>query len=234
MKAIGSFVTEPIRCDKCLMAAREVLRGPGEFHQGAQIGFPYEGYPNLPIIAGQIMAHEVGEEIDMFEVVLAPLLAPRICHGHTLRVTVLGEGGGERIFHLDPLQGGGILADKPRWWKMVDEVHRQVAEGNDMKPYSLADGMFLMLALCGEVGQAANVLKKLCRGDFDMRDATGQPTADRFDALQAFGRAFDNELADVRIMLELVARFSNTNLDAAVEKKFPEAVKKLRKRGIIK
>lgn len=62
-----------------------------------------------------------------------------------------------------------------------------------------------LMAVTGELGEAANLLKKIIRGDFTL-DEKRQDVAD--------------ELGDVVIYLDLLAAKLNINLDDAVVRKF--------------
>lgn len=62
-----------------------------------------------------------------------------------------------------------------------------------------------MTALAGEMGEAANVLKKIRRGDFTYEQAKDD---------------FSFELADVAIYLDLLAERCGIDLEAAIIAKF--------------
>ena len=68
-----------------------------------------------------------------------------------------------------------------------------------------ADTRFLALALCGEAGELANLIKKGWRG-----------------YVGDFKPAIQKELADVRIYLHLLATALQVDLDEAVNEKLPE------------
>jgi NTP pyrophosphatase (non-canonical NTP hydrolase) len=44
-------------------------------------------------------------------------------------------------------------------------VHSALCEGGSFKPGSIEDRRFLALAMCGEAGEVANLIKKQWRGD---------------------------------------------------------------------
>jgi NTP pyrophosphatase (non-canonical NTP hydrolase) len=90
------------------------------------------------------------------------------------------------------------------WRKKAKLIHELVVKR--WPPYSDEDQRFLALALAGEVGEFCNVVKKLWRGD-------NLPTA------QAM---LEEELADIRIYLELCALSFGIDLDQACEGKMPE------------
>jgi NTP pyrophosphatase (non-canonical NTP hydrolase) len=69
------------------------------------------------------------------------------------------------------------------------------------------------LAMCGEAGEAANVVKKLRRVD------TGHPSVkdpDRAELLHKLAL----ELADVRIYMDLLAQYYGIDVEAAIVEKF--------------
>ena len=69
-----------------------------------------------------------------------------------------------------------------------------------------------MTALAGEVGEAANVLKKIRRGDYTLEDAR--------DALES-------ELADVQCYLDLLAYYADIDLAQATTDKFNHVSKRM-------
>lgn len=90
----------------------------------------------------------------------------------------------------------------------VDDWFRQRPWGKPLSPE------FYMVALCGEVGEAANILKKAMRGDYELAfDYEGQ----RRLSLQ--GQALGLELADVQLYLWHLARELGIDLDQAVVEK---------------
>lgn len=68
-------------------------------------------------------------------------------------------------------------------------------------------------AMAGEAGEACNIIKKMFRGDFDMREK---------DAKQALA----DELADVIIYADLLAHAAGIDLGNAVIDKFNEVSNK--------
>jgi NTP pyrophosphatase (non-canonical NTP hydrolase) len=90
------------------------------------------------------------------------------------------------------------------WQRKVRVIHEVVVKR--WEPYSQEDQRFLALALAGEVGELCNVVKKQWRGD-DLPHAPAM---------------IKEELADVRIYLELLARSLSVDLDEACEGKMPE------------
>lgn len=78
-------------------------------------------------------------------------------------------------------------------------------------PYSNNDERFLALALCGEAGELANLIKKRWRGGVDLSEEVR------------------DEIADVRVYLELLAKcfgIEGPKLDARVEAKLAKVVEK--------
>jgi NTP pyrophosphatase (non-canonical NTP hydrolase) len=76
------------------------------------------------------------------------------------------------------------------------------------------DPFFLTLALCGEVGELANLVKK------DWRDLVLKP-----GQLPSREEEIRDEIADIRVYLELVARcygIAGKELDARVKRKLTE------------
>jgi NTP pyrophosphatase (non-canonical NTP hydrolase) len=95
----------------------------------------------------------------------------------------------------------------------IYELHEKITK--DLFPsYSNTDERFLTIALCGEVGELANMIKKQWRDDINLEYEIRE------------------ELCDIRIYLELLAKCYNIEgekLDKAVEEKL---IKVARKRGI--
>jgi NTP pyrophosphatase (non-canonical NTP hydrolase) len=77
-----------------------------------------------------------------------------------------------------------------------------------------------MTALVGEVGEAANILKKIRRGDFGEEVPGNQ---EYFDALLKVR----SELADIQIYLDLLAHNIGIDLGSAVVDKFNEVSKRV-------
>lgn len=96
--------------------------------------------------------------------------------------------------------------DALRAWKVhVRHIHNNVVKNRPV--WGPEDMRHLVLALCGETGELANLVKKEWRGDFTM------------EALKVRAR---EELADVRIYLELVAASLEVDVDLACREKLPE------------
>jgi NTP pyrophosphatase (non-canonical NTP hydrolase) len=96
----------------------------------------------------------------------------------------------------------------PAWFSEAARIHIKLLDRNRCWPaWSAEDRNFLALSLAGEVGELANCIKKL----WDRR-RTGIPSA----------AAIASELADVRILTELLAFTLNVDLDSAVEAKLRE------------
>ena len=83
--------------------------------------------------------------------------------------------------------------------------------GHLFPAYSNSDERFLALALCGEAGELANMIKKRWRDGVDLSEE------------------IRDEIADIRVYLELVAKCFNiegAKLDARVETKLAKVVEK--------
>lgn len=83
--------------------------------------------------------------------------------------------------------------------------------GHLFPTYSNADERFLALALCGEVGELANYIKKRWRDGVDLSEE------------------IRDEIADIRVYLELLAKcfdIEGAKLDARVEQKLLKVVEK--------
>lgn len=92
----------------------------------------------------------------------------------------------------------------------IYELHEKMTKGL-FPPYASEDERFLTLALCGEVGELANMIKKRWRDGVDL-------TAE-----------IREEIADIRIYLELLANCFNISgslLDDEVEAKLHKVVEK--------
>lgn len=89
------------------------------------------------------------------------------------------------------------MSELREWRKVIVGVHQTVEKR--WEPWSDEDKRFLALALCGEVGELANLIKKTWR-DGDKPE---------------FFKAIREEMADVRIYLELLAEAYDVDLDAA-------------------
>lgn len=85
-----------------------------------------------------------------------------------------------------------------------------------LNSWSLSDWM---TALTGEVGEAANIVKKLNR----VRDDIPGDTQSKEELIHDLG----NELADIAIYLDLMAQAAGYNLEQLVEIKFQITSKKI-------
>lgn len=77
--------------------------------------------------------------------------------------------------------------------------------------FSNTDERFLALALCGEVGELANMIKKRWRDDADLTEE------------------IRDEIADIRVYLELIAKcfdIEGDKLDQRVQTKLAKVVEK--------
>jgi NTP pyrophosphatase (non-canonical NTP hydrolase) len=92
----------------------------------------------------------------------------------------------------------------------VYELHERMT-GHLFPSYSNNDERFLALALCGEAGELANIIKKRWRDGTDMAEEAKE------------------EIADIRIYLELLAKcfgIEGAKLDEAVKAKLEKVVAK--------
>ena len=109
------------------------------------------------------------------------------------------------------------------WTVKVRIIHTVVVK--QWPAWSVEDQRFLTLAISGEVGEFANVVKKHWRGDY--KDG---------ETLKDYAAKIEDELADIRIYLELLGVAFGFNLDRACDKKlivllkrWPEAVPYIQK-----
>jgi len=93
------------------------------------------------------------------------------------------------------------------WQEQIRIIHETVIK--EWEPYSDEDLRFTALALAGEVGEICNLIKKEWRGTL-------------VDDPQRLRREMADELADIRIYLQLLALCLGVNLDTAVIQKIPE------------
>lgn len=91
------------------------------------------------------------------------------------------------------------------WRTKACVIHETVVKRYPV--WSEEDQQFLTLALAGEVGEFANIIKKRWRGDFETSQVRDQ---------------LEDELADIRIYLELLAMSFGVDLDAACEAKMAD------------
>lgn len=92
----------------------------------------------------------------------------------------------------------------------IFELHQKMTAGL-FPAYSNEDERFLSLALCGEVGELANKIKKRWRDGVDLSEE------------------IRDEIADARVYLELLAKcfdIEGAKLDERVQKKLAEVVKR--------
>lgn len=90
------------------------------------------------------------------------------------------------------------------------ELHEKMT-GHLFPTYSNTDERFLALAICGEAGELANMIKKRWRDGVDLSEEVR------------------DEIADIRVYLELIAKCFNiegSKLDARVEQKLLKVVEK--------
>jgi len=80
---------------------------------------------------------------------------------------------------------------RPEWADEIEQIHQSAVKKSGIVPWASEDVRFLTLALAGEVGELANMIKKHWRGDIVPHPG--------FDA------AVHAELADIRVYLHLLA-----------------------------
>jgi NTP pyrophosphatase (non-canonical NTP hydrolase) len=93
-------------------------------------------------------------------------------------------------------------------------LHEKLTKGL-FPPYASEDERFLALALCGEAGELANMIKKRWRDGVDLKEE------------------IRDEIADVRVYLELLARcfgIEGEALDHRVENKLLRVAEKFKDR----
>src|SRR5262245_31524658 len=101
---------------------------------------------------------------------------------------------------------------KPEWQLRSKSIHERFLRLAQAKGSLTTDQEvlnFLALAICGEAGELANLVKKMWRGD-------------DVDLAQ-----IRDELADIRIYLEHLARHLKVDLDSACEHKLDEVADRL-------
>ncbi len=98
------------------------------------------------------------------------------------------------------------LSRLPELKNRKGEPAHTVADGSD---WSLTDWM---TAVTGEVGEAANIIKKVRRGDMTLDEAR---------------IALADELADVAIYLDILAYRAGINLGKAIESKWNETSRRV-------
>jgi NTP pyrophosphatase (non-canonical NTP hydrolase) len=101
---------------------------------------------------------------------------------------------------------------KPTWQQRAAHIHERFLRLAQTKGNLTSDSevlSFLALAICGEAGELANLVKKLWRGDDVDRDQ------------------IRDEIADIRIYLEHISRHLNIDLDRACERKLDEVAERL-------
>lgn len=104
---------------------------------------------------------------------------------------------------------------KQPWQNRAPEIHRrfiELAQRNGSLTSDTEILHFLALAICGEAGELANLIKKRWRGD----------DVDPFH--------IEDELADIRIYLEHIARHLQIDLDQACETKLDLVAERLSKK----
>src|SRR5258708_3692913 len=101
---------------------------------------------------------------------------------------------------------------KPAWQTRSQDVHERFVKLAQSKGSLTSDTEvlnFLALAICGEAGELANLIKKMWRGD------------------EVDGDQIRDEIADIRIYLEHIARHLRFDLDEACERKLEVVAERL-------
>jgi NTP pyrophosphatase (non-canonical NTP hydrolase) len=97
-------------------------------------------------------------------------------------------------------------------WKPLWTIHTSLVEGT-FKPGSEEDRHFLALAMCGEAGEVANLIKKQWRGDNipDFQDKLEEEIGDVFAYLTllsiAYGLRSPSRILDEVILPKIKARW---------------------------
>lgn len=123
---------------------------------------------------------------------------------------------------------------RPNWFDRADRLHRAIvgqriaaaAAGRGpsyvietgLQAYDDNDGNFVAMGLAGESGEVADEFKKWMRGDYTKEE---------------FRAKLRGELGDVRVMLELVARYADIDLDEVTEEKLTVVEARWRARGVL-
>ncbi len=100
MSERGSWVTEYIYCAACAATVQHFVAA-----EGGDKYFSGEICCGNPIFGGRISAMASGEELQIWEIHLGPMLAAKLCH--PVRIAVLAEGG-QKFYTLHP---GGEVAE---------------------------------------------------------------------------------------------------------------------------
>jgi NTP pyrophosphatase (non-canonical NTP hydrolase) len=101
---------------------------------------------------------------------------------------------------------------KSRWQQRSVEIHERFLKLAQAKGKLKSDSevlCFLALAISGEAGELANLIKKTWRGD------------------KVEGDQIRDEIADIRIYLEHISRHLNIDLDQACDRKLDEVADRL-------
>lgn len=106
---------------------------------------------------------------------------------------------------------------EPNWKEDAIKHHKEMfekVESNKSKPP--LEAMYTVLELCGEVGELSNIMKKFMRGDMSVLKYA--------DVCK-----LEDEVADVRICIELVAHSMAINLDQICHNKVNRNIAKWEK-----
>jgi NTP pyrophosphatase (non-canonical NTP hydrolase) len=101
---------------------------------------------------------------------------------------------------------------KTNWQERSREIHERFIKLAQARGSLTSDAEvlnFLALAICGEAGELANLVKKMWRGD------------------EVDSEEIRDEIADIRIYLEHIARHLRFDLDEACERKLKAVAERL-------
>jgi NTP pyrophosphatase (non-canonical NTP hydrolase) len=92
---------------------------------------------------------------------------------------------------------------------------------SECRAWSLCDWV---TCLVGEVGEAANIVKKMKLGRYPCKGTAETPI---FEGPEDATKALASELADTQIYLDLLANSAGVDLESAVREKFNQKSKEL-------
>jgi NTP pyrophosphatase (non-canonical NTP hydrolase) len=104
---------------------------------------------------------------------------------------------------------------KPKWQQRSRGIHERFLKLAQAKGSLTSDNEitnFLALAICGEAGELANLIKKMWRGD------------------EVNQEQIRDEIADIRIYLDHIACHLQIDLDQACENKLYEVAERLKEK----
>ena len=92
-------------------------------------------------------------------------------------------------------------------WKLHEHI---IGKNSNIEPGSDADLSFIMLGICGEAGEAANILKKILRGD---------PVENKIAELR-------EEIVDIYHYLLIISKILNMDIETESDLKLSKLYKK--------